>query len=69
MVFPNPFTNEFVIVSPDDDQIEIYNVTGVLVSRHKINAGETRIESNHLDNGVYFVHSALKGQVIKIIKQ
>ena len=69
LVFPNPFVNELTIRSHANDIIEIKSVTGVLVERFPILAGETTITLPVLSKGIYLVHSTITGTALKIIKQ
>ena len=69
VVFPNPFVNELTIRSHANDIIEIKSVTGVLVERFPILAGETTITLPVLSKGIYLVHSTITGTTLKIIKQ
>src|SRR5690606_4272507 len=68
-VYPNPFVEIFNDYSEYEDDIEIYNAMGEEVGRFKLNVGETRIDLKNCASGIYFVHSMLTGEVIKIVKQ
>lgn len=75
-VFPNPVTDEYITVSAAQtiQKIELFNVIGQIVLTPTINKNSTftKIESEGLTPGVYFVKASFdknKTTVVKIIIQ
>lgn len=67
--YPNPFNNELMITSEQNDQVTIYSVTGSLVRSLSLSEAETTISTAHLEKGIYFIHSSNSNQTIKLVKQ
>ncbi len=68
-IYPNPFTGNITIFSPQDDTIEIRSVIGALVGSYSITVGKTIIRLDQLSSGVYFVTSKHANITLKIVKQ
>jgi len=54
-LYPNPFHDYVILESPMfPATIEIYNLLGIKVFEQKIVSNQTIIQTNHLENGLYF---------------
>lgn len=68
-VYPNPFREYITIESPIDDEILIQELSGRVVNRQKISKGKTRIQTENLSNGFYFIHFVEQEKSFKLINQ
>ena len=68
-VYPNPFNDELVITSEQNDQITIYSIAGQLVYQTSLTEAKTLISTSKLERGVYFIYSARSNETLKIVKQ
>ncbi|MFT4682575.1 MAG: plastocyanin [Flavobacteriales bacterium] len=63
-MYPNP-ANTYTTVQIEGDgqtgQLSIYNLTGALVGTQPIQSGTTKIDINHLSNGIYIIELNLDG--------
>ncbi|MEO8234982.1 MAG: T9SS type A sorting domain-containing protein, partial [Flavobacterium sp.] len=69
-VFPNPFTEQFVISSEKEATVEIFNVIGKQIGNQKINLGENVVDLSSHPAGMYFVKLTTENgsKTIKMIK-
>lgn len=66
---PNPVVSEMTISTDlDVSQAKVINVMGQQVKAFGIDAGETEINLNDLDQGVYFLHLFLDGDIQAVKK-
>ncbi|MEI6090717.1 MAG: exo-alpha-sialidase [bacterium] len=66
-IYPNPAGKYIILVSENiNGQYDIYDIYGRLMISGRLSQTETRINTDALDNGVYFVK--VNGAVKKIIK-
>lgn len=54
-IYPNPFTDHLLITGCKDSSIEIYNLLGVIVIKHKIEDNFKMINTSDLHQGIYLV--------------
>lgn len=55
-VYPNPFTNMLDIVSQNDDQMWLTDITGKRVHSVNVLTGINHTDVSHLPAGIYFLH-------------
>ena len=75
-VFPNPFTNEIIVgdrnqaSSAKAKEIILYDVMGKEILRQKISKGETKINTEKLLSGFYFLNNRIgnKAKSFKLMK-
>jgi hypothetical protein len=67
-VSPNPFSEILRIDSQYEDQIEIFNVNGIVVLFQEIKFGETIIDTGRLSTGFYILKSKNTNSTYKLIK-
>ncbi|MBK9285986.1 MAG: T9SS type A sorting domain-containing protein [Sphingobacteriaceae bacterium] len=66
-LYPNPNHGEFIIESPDDGELIIYNAIGEHVFNSAIKTGKNNIRINQFANGVYFARVTY-GDAVKVIR-
>lgn len=55
IVYPIPFTSEFKVQTNIDETIDIYSVSGTFIGRYSIMKGITKIQTNQLEPGMYYI--------------
>lgn len=68
-VVPNPFENELLIESSVEDVYRIIDLKGSTVLTGKVHIGQTRISTDMLNKGFYYITFANYGYSQKIVKQ
>ncbi|HEY6162228.1 MAG TPA: SBBP repeat-containing protein, partial [Bacteroidia bacterium] len=71
-LYPNPFSNTFVIVTQGECQVmTLFNVLGEDLGRWILKQGENSIDLHQLETGIYFIEVRSGNQMItrKIIKE
>ncbi len=70
-VYPNPNNGNFIIETPSETQIILYNTLGSVILTKKITSGKTAIDMSSFSNGVYYLKSLSgdKNTVVKIVKE
>ncbi|MEM9024626.1 MAG: T9SS type A sorting domain-containing protein, partial [Bacteroidota bacterium] len=70
-VYPVPAREVVTIRTEAATQATITTLDGVVLSEHALNAGDTRIDINHLKAGVYLVRCPASGtdQVARLVVQ
>lgn len=70
-VFPNPTNNIVTISTPyklDNSSIQIYSITGQLISQEILSSENTSISCSKISKGVYIYKIISRGEVIKTDK-
>lgn len=69
-IYPNPVKNSFIISKSGGADIEIYNITGKLLTKTRIDNNQQEIDISDFGSGIYFVRIKNNGIITtkKIIK-
>ncbi len=69
-VFPNPFTTEIHITSVNSGNYQLMDVTGKVILTGIVDAGENRIPTSELSEGVYqlMITSGSETSVVRLVK-
>jgi hypothetical protein len=67
-IYPNPFTNEIIINSLEDDFFILSNSTGIIVKEIKIRKGRNQITVDNLAKGLYYARFKNQLFTTKIIR-
>lgn len=68
IVAPNPFENYISVISEQDDEIEIRDMNGALITERGIVTGESVIFFENLPKGVYLLRFIKQERLVKIVK-
>ena len=67
-VYPNPFENEFIIESTQNDIVEIFTLMGQKVADKEIFEGKNYIKVPSESNGIYLLKVKSSGKVVKLVR-
>ena len=67
-VYPNPFENEFIIESKQNDIVEIFTLMGQKVADKEIFVGTNYIKVPSESNGIYLLKVKSSGKVVKLVR-
>jgi hypothetical protein len=70
-VYPNPASNEIMIILPDQNEIQVLNMIdtrGNIVYSRKIISSPVKIETSDLLNGIYYIQVISDNRVLSIHK-
>jgi hypothetical protein len=62
LIYPQPATDFLTVLVANETEVEIYAMTGALVSQMSINSGENRIPVSELNPGVYILSLKSNGE-------
>lgn len=65
-VYPNPFDDYIVLNADAESQVIVSDLSGSMVWNQRTNAGQTRIDTSALSQGVYILKC--NNEVVKIVK-
>lgn len=68
-ISPNPFKNHLMIESPVNDKITLQDPSGRIILQQSVSKGRSRVQTERLTSGMYFVHFEKQCQTFKIVKR
>jgi len=67
-VYPVPFRTEFSVQTKIDETIDVFNISGRFIGRFSIKKGETIIQTNNLEAGMYYIRFNTSNVSLKVYK-
>jgi hypothetical protein len=67
-IYPNPFTNELIVRLTKESEVDIVNSLGQKVASYKLSTGETKLNTEALSKGIYFMRIG-NSKPLKLVKE
>ena len=67
-MYPVPFRTEFKVQTNIDETIDVFSVSGTFIGRYSVKKGETIIQTDNLDAGMYYIRFNTSNVSLKVNK-